>query len=168
MAEKKTMFKWFWVWEFEKEEEWLNEMALNGWVLESVGFSRYTFEKCEPGEYNVRLEMHGLDESYVDFMRETGAEYVGRMVAWIYFRKKTADGPFDLFSDIDSRIGHLKRISWMLGCICLGNLLIGLSNNLNGFRFAWINLLCAALLTYCLGRIHGKKEALERERRLHE
>ena len=131
MAERKTMRKWFWVWDFEKEEEWLNDMAMNGWALASVGLCTYTFEKCEPGEYAVRLEMHEMDESYISFMRETGAEYVGRMVAWIYFRKKTEDGPFDLFSDIDSRIKHLNRISWVLGCVCGLNLLIGMSNNLN-------------------------------------
>ena len=32
----------------------------------------------------------------------------------------------------------------------------------------WVNLICATLLMYALGRIHGKKEALERERMLHE
>ena len=168
MTEKKTMTKWFWVWEFEKEEEWLNEKALNGWALSGVGVCVYTFEKCEPGEYAVRLEMHGMDQEYIDFMKDTGAEYVGRMMAWIYFRKKAADGPFDLFSDIDSRIEHLKKIGRVLSFVCLGNMLIGVGNSLNGFHFAWINLLCASLLTYCLGRIHGKKEALERERRLHE
>ena len=90
--ERKTMTRWFWVWQFEKEEEWLNEMAANGWVLESVGFCRYTFVRCEPGEYTVRTEMHPYDDQYVKFMEETGAEYVGRMMMWIYFRKKTENG----------------------------------------------------------------------------
>ena len=31
-----------------------------------------------------------------------------------------------------------------------------------------LNLLCATILMYALGRIHGKKEALIKERRLHE
>ena len=62
MAERKTMRKWFWVWDFEKEEEWLNDMAMNGWALASVGICTYTFEKCEPGEYAVRLEMHEMDD----------------------------------------------------------------------------------------------------------
>ena len=35
---EKTIRKWFMVWDFEKEEEWLNEMALSGWVLDGVGF----------------------------------------------------------------------------------------------------------------------------------
>ena len=74
MAETKTVYKIFWVWEFEKEERWLNEMAMNGWALKSVGFCRYTFERTEPGAYTVRLEMRGADEGYLDFMRESGAE----------------------------------------------------------------------------------------------
>ena len=30
MAERKTVYKWFWVWEFEREERWLNAMAQSG------------------------------------------------------------------------------------------------------------------------------------------
>ena len=168
MENGKTIRKLFWVWNFEKEEDWLNEMARNGWVLDGVGFCSYDFVRCEPGEYAVRLEMHGWDEQYVDFMRETGADYVGRMFAWIYFRKKTEDGPFDLFSDIDSRIRHLNYIARVLLCVGVMNLSIGILNSLNPSHFGWINLLCSAFLMYCLGRIHGKKEALEKERQLHE
>ena len=168
MMESRTMHKWYWVWEFEKEDDRLNDMALNGWVLDSVGFCTYHFVRCEPGEYSVHTEMHTADEAYVDFMRETGAEYVGRMMMWMYFRKKTADGPFDLFSDIDSRIGPLNKIGKMLSVVGGANLLIGLANTFSPARAGWINLLCATLLMYALGRIHGKKEALERERMLHE
>ena len=164
MGTRKTIRKVFYVWDFEREEIWLNDMAMNGWVLESVGFCSYHFVRCEPGEYSVRLEMHAYDEAYVQFMRETGAEYIGRMVMWIYFRKKTADGPFDLFSDIDSRISHLDKIGKMLTITGFLNLGIGLVNTTNVSGFGWINLLCATLLMYALGRIHGKKEALEKER----
>ena len=167
--ESKTLYKWFWVWQFEKEEEWLNEMAADGWVLESVGYCRYTFVRCIPGEYNVRTEMHPYDEKYIKFMEETGAEYVGRMMMWIYFRKKTEDGVFDLYSDIDSRISHLNRIGTVLAAIGGANLALGLVNSINSVsRLGWINLLVATLLMYGLGRIHGKKEALEKERLLYE
>ena len=168
METRKTIRKWFWVWDFEKEEDWLNEMAMNGWLLENVGFATYHFVRCEPGEYSVRLEMRPYDESYVSFMEETGAEYVGRMVMWMYFRKKTEDGPFDLFSDIDSKISHLDKIGKMLCILGGANLIIGIMNTFNPSHVGWINLLCATLLMYALGRIHGKKEALEKERLLHE
>ena len=107
--------------------------------------------------------------NYVRFMEETGAEYVGRMVAWIFFRKKTENGVFDLYSDIDSRISHLDRIGKMLTAIGAANLVIGVVNSTSvRSGLGWINLLCATLLMYGLGRIHGKKEALEKERELHE
>lgn len=164
--ERKTVRRWFWVWDFDKEDQWLNEMALSGWVLDSVGFCKYNFVKCEPGEYTVRLEMHDPDDEYVAFMEETGAEFIGRMVKWIYFRKKAVDGPFEIFSDIDSKISHLDQIGKMLTLVGIANLLLGISVIQNSF--GEINLLCATLLMYGLGRIHGKKEALEKERMVRE
>ncbi len=56
----------------------------------------------------------------------------------------------------------------MLAILGGANLIIGIANTFGTSRLGWINLLCATLLMYALGRIHGKKEALERERRLHE
>ena len=168
MQERRTMHKWFWVWEFDKEEVWLNEMANTGWVLDRVGFCKYTFVKSEPEEYTVRLEMHDYDQGYVDFVEDTGAEYVGRMAKWIYFRKRTENGKFEIFSDIDSRIQHLERIGKMLTIVGMANLLIGIANTFNYINIGWINLLCATVLMYGLGRIHGKKESLEKDRILHD
>ena len=169
MAERKTVHKWMWVWDFEKEERWLNEMAMEGWALCEVGFSKYVFERTQPGEYIIRPELHSDDEEYIGFMRDTGAEVAGRRFAWIYFRRKSELGAFDIFSDIDSRIGHLDRIGRMLAVIGGANLIIGFVNSFNPVvKIGWVNLLVATLLMYALGRIHGKKGALEKERALRE
>lgn len=168
MSGHKTVKRVFWVWDFEKEERWLNTMAQSGWVLEKVGFCVYHFVACNPGEYTVRLEMRNHDDAYISFMQETGAEYIGRMAQWIYFRKKAADGEFDIFSDVDSKIGHLDKIGKMLGGIGCINLALGLINSFHPAHVGWINLLAATLLMYALGRIQGKKEALEDKRLLME
>ena len=167
MREKKTVFKLFFVWDFGKEERWLNEMAQEGWVLDNTGFSFYTFVRCEPGEYIIRLEMNPSSD-YRAFVKELGAEYIGGCVNWVYFRRKAELGSFELLSDIDSHLTHLSRIDRMLSLICLANLIMGVTNSLNQFRYGWLNLLCAAMLSYALGRIHGMKAALEKERSLHE
>ena len=97
MREKKTVFKLFFVWDFEKEERWLNEMAQEGWVLDNTGFSFYTFVRCEPGEYIIRLEMNPSSD-YRAFVKELGAEYIGGCVNWVYFRRKAELGSFELLS----------------------------------------------------------------------
>lgn len=147
MREKKTVFKLFFVWDFEKEERWLNEMAQEGWVLDNTGFSFYTFVRCEPGEYIIRLEMNPSSD-YRAFVKELGAEYIGGCVNWVYFRRKAELGSFELLSDIDSRLTHLSRIDRMLSLICLANLILGITNSLNQARYGWLNLLCAAMLSY--------------------
>ncbi len=169
MVERKKLRKVFYAWDFEKEEQWLNAMAQSGWLLDEVGFCVYYFVPCQPGEYTIRLEMREQDEAYINFMAETGAEYLGRVVKWIYFRKHIRYGPFDIFSDIDSRIAHLKKIAKMLAGAGGANLIIGIGNSLNPvLAIGWINLLCATFLMYSLGRFHGKLEALERDRSLME
>ena len=171
MPERKTVYKWFWVWDFEKEERWLNEMALAGWALVSVGWCRYTFEASEPGEYTVRLEMHGYDPEYIDFMAQANAEYIGRVLQWLYFRKRAEDGSFDIFSDIDSRITHIDRIHMLVFALAMMNLGIGLLNlaiNPFGFNVGILNLLVTSMLMYGLGRLREKKESLSRDRMLYE
>ena len=170
MSETKTLHKWFWVWEFEKEERWLNEMAQEGWALTCGGFCTYTFEKCEPGEYIIRVETLDNSSDFENFMEELGAESVGRCFRWGYFRRKSELGEFDMFSDIDSRIAHLDKIGKTLFLLCMANIVIGLANctGATSSRLGWLNLLCATLLAYGLGRIRGKQDTLEEERALHE
>ena len=74
MSETKTLHKWFWVWEFEKEERWLNEMAQEGWALKKASFCTFVFEKTEPGEYIIRVETLDNSSDFENFMEELGAE----------------------------------------------------------------------------------------------
>ena len=168
MAERKTIRRWFWVWDFDKEERWLNQMAAQGWALAEVGFCTYTFERCEPGAYIIRLQMKQSDPDYVAFLEELGAEYIGRVVQWIYVRRRAEEGSFELFSDIASRLEYLQWIARMLLAGGMMNLVIGVVNAFNASPIGAVNVALATLLMYGLGRIHGKIEALELERELHE
>ena len=168
MSETKTLHRNFWVWEFEKEERWLNEMAQEGWALQNAGFCTYTFEKTEPGQYIIRLAMLDSSPDFESFMEELEAQSVGHCFSWGYFRRSAQLGPFDMFSDVDSRISHLNKIGQMVRLLCLANLLIGVTNTFSGASLAWLNLLCATFLAYGLGRISSKRESLMEERQLHE
>ena len=179
---RRTVHKWFWIWDFDKEEKWLNEMAAKGLCLVSTGFCRYEFADCIPGEYTIRLERlekrvtHPISIKYLEFLEETGAEHVGTFQnQWVYLRKKKADGDFQLFSDNDSRITHLSRIIAFVTTIVVLNYIIGLYNlflvfywgstfNLLGIA----NLLIGILGTVGVLKLHKKKKRLESDRQLFE
>ena len=178
---RKTIRKWFWAWNFEKEEKWLNEMAAQGLALVGVGFCKYEFEDALPGEYTVRMELlqnkkeHPESEKYIRFIEETGAEQVGNYLRWVYFRKKTADGPFDLFSDYASRIAHLKRIKTLLLPIGILNIWLGVQNvglffwqHFDGNLIGLVNLLLGILC--CAGAIplHRMIKTLKKEQQIFE
>ena len=106
-------------WGYEKEEAWLNSMAAKGLALTDCSILSYSFEDTLPGEYIIRstfLDHHSSHPEtirYIRFMEESGAEHVASNLGWAYFRKKAADGPFEIFSDIDSHIKLNRRISSM-------------------------------------------------------
>ena len=168
MNERKTIRRWYWAWDFDKEERWLNEMAMQGWALAEVGFCTYTFERCEPGAYIIRLQMCKRDEGYLDFLEETGAEYIGRVAWWIYVRRDAALGDFELFSDRSSKLGHLRWIATVMLPIGIMNMVIGVVNSFNGTPIGAFNVVVGTLLMYGLGRIHGKMESLEEKSDLQE
>lgn len=120
--------------DFEKEERWLNKMAAQGLALVNYTFLTYTFEACEPGEYIYRIEYFGKSansaegESYISFLEEASVEHVCNYTHWIYFRRKATEGPFDLYSDIDSKLAHYKKILTFWGMLLVAEILFAFSN----------------------------------------
>lgn len=177
-----TIRKWFWAWEFDEEEKWLGDMAAQGKVLVSARYITYEFEDSAPGEYAVRLEMlehmpaSEEGEAYIDFVEGTGAEYIGHVMKWVYFRKKAADGPFELHSDNATRLKHLKRIIALLRPLAVINVGLAGYNLCVGIGFASpMNVVCSmlsALVAVLLGvgmvKLNEKKRQLEKDSQLFE
>lgn len=178
---RKVIHKWIWVWNFDKEEQWLNEMAAKGLVLTAVGFCRFEFEDCIPGEYKICLQFlenkfSGVENTkYIEFLEETGAEHVGTCNRWAYFRKKTSEGDFKLFSDNASRIRHLTKIisfiallgglNLYFGCF---NLFIYFSQNSYINIIGLINILIALISALGLTRLFRKRKKLRSEQQIFE
>ncbi len=126
-------------WNYEKEEKWLNEMSSKGLALTDFSWCRYVFEDATEGEYIYRIELldhpikHPESKKYLNFLEEIGVEIVAYYMKWVYLRKKTYEGKFDVYSDIDSKIKHYKKVNlwWsMLAGVEFGagllNVVIGL------------------------------------------
>ena len=95
-------------WDFEKEEAWLNEMSARGMAMTDYSWCRYVFEDAPNRQYIYRIELlenmptHPESIAYLRFLEESGVEYVASYMRWVYLRKPAADGPFDIYTDIDS------------------------------------------------------------------
>ena len=179
---RQVIRKWFWAWEFDKEEQWLCDMAAQGKALVSARYITYEFEDSQPGEYAVRLEMleHAPTspegQQYIEFVESTGAEYVGKVMKWVYFRKKTADGPFELHGDNATRIKHLSGIIRLLKPLMALNVGMGVYNLCIGIGLnSVVNVVCAgfsaavAVLLYRgLVNLDDKKKQMEKDSQLFE
>lgn len=134
-------------WNYEKEEKWLNDMSAKGLALRDYSWCRYVFEDADEGEYIFRIVLfdhpanHPESRKKIAFFEDMGIEFVASYMRWVYLRKKTADGPFELHSDIDTKIVHYKKVAalWLtLACVefCIGasNITIGLLNDFTKFN----------------------------------
>ncbi|HEY5549385.1 MAG TPA: DUF2812 domain-containing protein [Coriobacteriia bacterium] len=170
-------------WDFEKEERWLNEMAARGLNLVRYRWGTYTLEQGTPGEWTYRIELlpevarHPDSVKYLDFMADAGVETIATYLRWVYFRKRAAEGPFELYSDTDSRIAHYTRVMTMYGALTAAltaSTASGLhsvtSNGLNFFSaplFAVQIAILVAFATYTL-RVALRVRSLKTQKQLFE
>lgn len=120
--------------DYVREENWLNEMAAKGLALIDYNWATYTFEDSKPGEYTYRIELldsrasHPVSQKYLEFLEDSGVEVVATFTWWAFLRKRTEDGPFEIYSDNASRIIQLKKVSRLWATFGFAELLIGLVN----------------------------------------
>ena len=109
-------FKWFWPWQDEAEETWLEEMSRKGCHLSSVGVAGiYKFTVTEPRDYVYRLDYQVLPkkdrQEYLQLFRDAGWEHIGTMSSWQYFRKEIKHRETsEIFTDVESKVAKYKRV----------------------------------------------------------
>lgn len=115
-SEMKKVWRFYTIAEYEQEEQWINEMAKEGWNLTAVGLCRYIFRRGTPGEYIYKLDMvertasDEVRESYFNFLTECNIRVVGELKDWLFLQKKAAEGPFDMKDDTYAKLRHINKI----------------------------------------------------------
>lgn len=98
----------------DEEEQWLEKMSLEGWAFKKFFLGFYTFEPCVPGEYKYQIDLLdnwvGDKAHFSSFMEELGIEVIGQWWRWVYLKKKAIDGPFELYTDAESKITQYRKI----------------------------------------------------------
>ena len=102
----------------------------------------YTFEPCVPDEYTYQIDLPGLQgasltdrdrkkREYIEFIEETGAEYVCTWGFYMIFRKKKEKGDFKLYTDPESQIKLYQRFRKLFFAVLLLELAISVFETVN-------------------------------------
>lgn len=117
MSDRKTEFKYFTIFDYEKEQDYLRERHLEGWKLTRVTFPGfYHFIKCEPEDvvYQLDYNKEGIahKDEYVRMFQDCGWEYLMDFVGYSYFRKPASEMREDegIFCDDSSRLEMVRRV----------------------------------------------------------
>ncbi len=124
------MIRWKFTFDKDEEQQWLNDYCQQGWAMVGFFMGLVTFVPCQPGEYSYQIDLlpgRGIFadnyEDYVIFMDEAGVEILQRWGRWVYLRRRAEEGPFEVYSDVDSQIDLYRRIrrmfAWVLGIVSL-------------------------------------------------
>lgn len=112
----KRVFKFFSIFGYEKEEQYLRKMHNNGYKLSKISsIGLYTFEECEKEDVVYRLDFQDSfkdENGYIKIFKDCGWEYIQDYLGFKYFRKKitNSDDKDFIFSDNSSRIEMIQRV----------------------------------------------------------
>jgi len=154
-TESKRILKWFWAWQDDREEAWLESLARErGLHLASVGpFGAYTFNVGSPQPMIYRLDyqyLKGQDEpSYLQLFEDAGWEHVDQMSNWHCFRRPEVAGePREIFTDSASKAAKYRRLIPFLVIVCV---LLGAQLNSSIYdRYPSVALEAIRLLLSCV------------------
>ena len=152
----------------DTETVWLNKMAAEGWALTGFFAGFYRFEECEKGEYTYQVDLgeqlFSVSSEYRELMEELGVEIVTLWGYWIILRKRTADGPFELYTDVESQIEHYTKILRMFKVVCILEIicmLIEVAGGLSGNPVGWAAaVLLASFVLVCVNAVGKTKGVL--------
>ncbi len=115
--ESKKQFRWFTIFEYEKEQDYLREMHKSGWKFVKVkGLGVYHFEKCAPQDvvYQLDYNKDGLahKDEYLRMFDDCGWEYIQDYAGYSYFRKAVSEDGVaeEIFCDEESRFQMMQRV----------------------------------------------------------
>ena len=134
----------------EKVEKWLNDEAAKDWNLVETNGIDFYFSDEEPEKYTYRVINLGIkgksdNAEFMELLKFEKIDCLERIGSTCYLRKKDSDGPFELFSDLDSkikyekkRLQYRKRDLWSIPVYPLTLTVLRWLMPLNRFEYDWL------------------------------
>lgn len=112
---------------FEEEENWLNDMAKQGYQFIKKKSFGYEFVSAPPENETIRIDYRSFNkqedfEDYCALFEDSGWKHIAgtKSSGYQYFKRASHPGGEDIFSDVGSKAGRYKRLAdmWFMLAVC--------------------------------------------------
>ncbi|MBN1880478.1 DUF2812 domain-containing protein [bacterium] len=114
--------KWWWGWNVEKIERWLEQRERDGWNLVDIGSLgvSFVFHQGIPRRVAYRVDYQNqVKEDYLQLFQDAGWSLIGKSCGWYFWKQEyTVDKP-EIFTDVESLIDRNRRQIWLIALIGL-------------------------------------------------
>lgn len=120
MSITKSVTKWWWGWDPEKIEDWLEQMEKEGWHLyNATGIGiRFHFVKEESRQVRYCADYQSnIGPQYKQIFQGAGWVLVYSSIGWYIWRMEYEGERPNIYTDIDSMVDRNKRLITILGII---------------------------------------------------
>ncbi|MGZ5199766.1 MAG: DUF2812 domain-containing protein [Telluria sp.] len=119
-------YKVHFVWQDDREERWLRDMARQGLHLVTASpFCRYVFRRGAPADIAYRLDYvrnARRDPGYYQLFQDAGWDHVLSCMGWQYWRKSADGTEPEIFTDGASKADRLRRVRNSLVAVAVPSL----------------------------------------------
>ena len=109
--------RWFWAWQNDKEEKFLDNMSEYGRRLTQVSLGKYVFTKDDSGKVKYQIDFKGstktTETEYIQFYEDSDWHVIGKPGPWYYFAREYDDEnepDISIFNNNNSRMRKYRRI----------------------------------------------------------
>jgi hypothetical protein len=116
------IFKWWWAWDYEKIEEWLENMEASGLRLVKTTFDgvRFHFERCTPVKARYCIDYQArLTPEYITLLNDDGWDLYKIGFGWYILRKEYQQQRPELYNNFDGLIARNKSLLRILSVLMI-------------------------------------------------
>jgi hypothetical protein len=141
------IFKLWWAWDYEKIENWLEEMEASGLRLAKTRIKGllFYFEKCNPGRARYCVDYQSkLAPDYIKLISDDNWELFQVGMGWYILRKEYRGERPSLYTDFESLVARNKSlllviaILFLIELFSLGSLIWDTYQNSSSAEFAGV------------------------------
>lgn len=124
---------------FDKEEQWLEEMALKGFIFKKITlFGTYIFESAPPQNLKIRIDYRSFKntqdfEEYIQLFQDSGWRHIygTKFSKNQYFTPNTTTATNEIFSDSINKAARYHRLAkacLLLAILCFFLFMLSVMN----------------------------------------